>query len=225
MGMKEETDGREDVNVDGGEVNVDGEDGEFAGDGLCTRILLCNIGVMPRGRQGQSGGSGIGGDGGGENGGAGGYATGAGQERGGHHTPLSDEPEELVGGAGGDATGGGQERGGHHTPVFYEPEQLVGDEVLELVEQVKATGIASIQRVERQLQQESQRERPNERLMEALRDEVEETEHNIPIIAGIVMMLAAVLVTVDGNSILVGCDGGIFFFVPSLDLFGSKPCY
>ena len=94
----------------------------------------------------------------------------------------------------------------------------MGDEVFELVEQVKATGIASIQRVERQLQQESQRERPNERLMEALRDEVEETKHNIPIIVGIVMMLAAVMVTVGGNSISVGCDGGITGAIDSLQM-------
>jgi hypothetical protein len=90
--------------------------------------------------------------------------------------------------------------------------------VFELVEQVKATGIASIQRVERQLQQESQSERPNKRLMEALRDEVEETKHNIPIIAGIVMMLAAVLVTVGGNSISVGCDGGITGAIDGLQM-------
>ena len=93
--------------------------------------------------------------------------------------------------------------------MFYEPEELVGDEVLELVEGVKATGIASLQRVERQLQQEAQSERPNPRILESLRDEAEETKHNIPVIAGIVMMLATVLVTVDGNSISVGCDGGI----------------
>ena len=55
-------------------------------------------------------------------------------------------------------------------------------------------------------------------MMEALRDEVEETKHNIPIIAGIVMMLAAVLVTVGGNSISVGCDGGIAGAIDGLQM-------
>ena len=38
MGMKEEADGRDDVNVDGDGMNVDGNDGEFAKDGLRTRF-------------------------------------------------------------------------------------------------------------------------------------------------------------------------------------------
>ena len=93
--------------------------------------------------------------------------------------------------------------------MIYTPDELVGDAVVELVEAVKATGMASLQRVERQLQQEAQDERPDPKVLESLREEVEETRQNISIIVAIVTMLAAVLVTVNGDSISVGCDGGI----------------
>ena len=93
--------------------------------------------------------------------------------------------------------------------MIYTPDKLVEDTVVELVEAVKATGMASLQRVERQLQQEAQDERPDPRVLESLREEVEETRQNIPSIVAIVTMLAAILVTVDGDSMSVGCDGGI----------------
>jgi hypothetical protein len=97
----------------------------------------------------------------------------------------------------------------HMTPTVYRAEDLKISDVAELEREVDEANRKSLVYAEEQLQRELTGERPDTKRVHALMEMVEEVKFNAPILVTIVTLLAALLVTVNGQRVSIGRDGGV----------------
>ena len=169
MGMKREMNGKEEM-TDDDRIKRKKED---------TNIFLSYTGTMPRGKGGGPGRNATGGAGGDATGGAGGGAGG-----------------DATGGADGDATGGtgGAARDNnatswsddddtwpHDYPTVYPADDVLSEEMAELVKGVKGANETSLKYVETKLQEELERAKPDQQLVDHYLDQARDIKYNAPI--------------------------------------------